>query len=735
MEVLVSSLLPRVGELGFRARQHDSTQFAPLTVLLAALIFILVGAGAGIIHASYAGIEERDMSRAPFRIEEENPSFLYRQVHDMMVYSPYDASLVYIWPLDSDAPIPPGLTTWPEPGHVVLSPRLAEMDAREKIFERYGEVVGTIDESGLATSTELLAYIVPKTMPDTVATNVMYPNNGFGNADVDAGFLGQAADIEPLHLTLVAYFITIGIGATIFGSVVIYQGKERWQKQSLILYSLGYSSKMRLRWMAGQLWRPFATGAGIGFLLLIPLFLTNIKLPGRDFTIWKRDVSSYWYLILLYALIPLVIYGFFLTRTATRVPVTISTNRPQVADREYSPVRAATCFFSVPIAVVLIVVFHRTADTYVFFIYLAVLLLVFATLIDLIGWAMVRISRRVRTLGDINKNVGAIIGSAGIQHRIRPVAILAVAIAATIIVGAQIQSYLVAWSQSSREWTTVYDQFDGEVLEVSPLPGADLSQLDSIVDRINPVANNYSLVLIETDCSRDDCPVTVAFAGESADLEDLRELNPAYYFHLFADTEPAISDFETMTSQAMENPENWDLQYQISIVASEPGSLDATSIKQIIAEESTPMWRSGSPASLEYYGSFQGAQTASWVGWMAVIGLAIVLWAIVLSLLSDLRTTIRRLAPLTVFANSEGVVRSVSFIRVSVPIVLGVGIGTAVGLMLCAALTLSFKSSLTPVIPFFIACLTVTGLIVALGILYSFIQAHRLLSTWKVGRW
>lgn len=147
------------------------------------------------------------------------------------------------------------------------------------------------------------------------------------------------------------------------------------------------------------------------------------------------------------------------------------------------------------------------------------------------------------------------------------------------------------------------------------------------------------------------------------------------------------------------------------------------------------MWRSGSPGSIEYYGSFQSAQAASWVGWMAVIGLAIVLWAIVISLLSDLRTTIRRLAPLTVFANSEGITRSVSLIRIGVPITLGVSIGAAVGLMLCAALALTFGSSLTYIIPFFIACLAVTGLVVLFGILYSFIQAQRFLSTWKVGRW
>lgn len=724
-----------VGGLGFQARQHNSSQLSPIAVLLATLIFVLVGAGSGLIHATYTGIGERDTSRAPFLVAEDSPSFLYREVHDLMVYHPYDASLVYMWPLEPDVPVPPGLTKWPEPGQVVLSPRLAEIDERENILERYGTVVGTIDKSGLATSTELLAYIVPASMPESVATNVMYDNNAFGNTDLEGGFLGQAVEIESLSLTLAAYFLTIGMGAIIFGSVVLYQGKERWQRQNLVLYSLGYSRNMRMRWMTGQLWRPVATGVGLGSLLLIPLFITDIKLPGRDFTIWHQDISDHWYLILLHTLTPLVLYVIVLAHTATRVPTVISTNRPQGADREYSSFRAAVCFFAVPVAIVLVVITQRTGFTYIFFIYLFVLLVVFATLIDLVGWSMNRVSRRIRSFGDANKNVGAIVGSAGIQFRIQPMAILAVAMAITIITGAQIQSFLVAWSQSSREWKAVYDQFDGETFEISPMPGGDLSPLTTIINRIDLDANNYSLILLETDCSRENCPVSVSLEGATKDLEDLRNLNPAYHFYLFADTEPAVSDFNSMIRRATENPDNWDLQYQVSIVASESGSLDTATLKRILAEESTPMWRSGSPGSIEYYGSFQSAQAASWVGWMAVIGLAIVLWAIVISLLSDLRTTIRRLAPLTVFANSEGITRSVSLIRIGVPITLGVSIGAAVGLMLCAALALTFGSSLTYIIPFFIACLAVTGLVVLFGILYSFIQAQRFLSTWKVGRW
>jgi hypothetical protein len=64
--------------------------------------------------------------------------------------------------VDGPSPVPPGLPRLPEPGEAFVSPALAErIDAlpSDQLADRFGTVVGTIDEAGLRGPNELVAVV------------------------------------------------------------------------------------------------------------------------------------------------------------------------------------------------------------------------------------------------------------------------------------------------------------------------------------------------------------------------------------------------------------------------------------------------------------------------------------------------------------------------------------------------------------------------------------------------
>lgn len=728
MEVLAGHSSSGVSGLGYLARPP---RFALGVLFLALLILGLASAGLGAMYAAYSGIGQRDVARTPVlaadAAEGEEAAFLYREVHDSMVNTPLDSTVIYLWPLAENAPLPPGVAQWPSLGEAVLSPALREIAAEEGLDSRYGRVAGTIGREGLATENEALAYVVPRAIPEEIRENFMTASVGYSGAAHGAEGMGagEVAEMAPFPLAAAAYALTVGIAAAILGIIAVAQGREARQRQNVLLFTLGYSWRERLRWMMAQVWRPLLGAVALSGVAVALAAVRGLRLPGMGTGVAAGDIRSGLPVILGAMLCSWLVFLIYYLRSSLVVPKDLAANKPRAREREFSPRRALACFLAAPVAVGVLVAVQRTGLQLLFFVYLAALLLVVFTLFDLVGYLMLRVSGAARERGERERSPALIVGAAGIVHGIRPVAVLGVSVAACLLVGTQVQGFLVSWAESSREARAAHEEFRESVVEISPQMGfyEGSAALLPALSRQTPEA---TIMLTQTMCGETGCvPRSAVFERGDAPVAE------AYRHYLFGGQEPQQVPLDEILAGEVENQG----EVTISVIYPEGQAADLREIKEIVAQHTVPMWRTWSPATSDYYGASMGTRQAAWVGYFGLLALGIMLCGVFIVLLADVSATMRRMSPLVVLSDSGRVLRGVALVRLSVPVLLGFAAGGGMALMLSSALALSFGSSLSYALPFLLLCAVVVGLGLAVAAAVSFYRARTIMTGWKVGTW
>ncbi|MEU8938494.1 hypothetical protein OHU17_36180 (plasmid) [Streptomyces goshikiensis] len=148
-----------------------------LALLMATVVAALAASAFVVSAATFDGREARGMTRNPVLAGQgEQPKALWSRYWESEHGRQY--SVVVVWPLTADAPLPPGLDRWPGPGEAFLSPGLADGPGREDFTRRYGHMAGLVGEDGLATPGERLVY----TRPSEAMLNSSYLDGitGFG---------------------------------------------------------------------------------------------------------------------------------------------------------------------------------------------------------------------------------------------------------------------------------------------------------------------------------------------------------------------------------------------------------------------------------------------------------------------------------------------------------------------------------------------------------------------------
>lgn len=129
---------------------------------LALVAFLAVALGvAGAVVATVV-YEHRDgiaRSRSPAYADLRGGTPTLAWDTDRTFVGEREVAVVALQPVASNPPLPPGLSTLPGPGEAVLSPALHDLLADEGAPERFGREVGTIGPDGLASATELIAYV------------------------------------------------------------------------------------------------------------------------------------------------------------------------------------------------------------------------------------------------------------------------------------------------------------------------------------------------------------------------------------------------------------------------------------------------------------------------------------------------------------------------------------------------------------------------------------------------
>lgn len=285
-------------------------------LLLSAFLALL---GVTILIGVYSTLQYRDFlanERGLTWSDSENARLMYS--FDNVFFEDELVHVVYLEPLDEQAPIPPGLDSWPTPGTVAISSALA--DKKEYVERQFGEIAGYIDDSVLLNEREAIVFVRPETAVNWEESareeTGIYFASGFGQGDsAPYGFVNYEEWsnllLPLLALTLIPTILIFVITARRYAQVSV-----RSAQHSLIV--IGASKRVLRRY----LFRAFAPWLAIGAFcaLLLQLFFMfhGVTIPVTSFDLRPEMLRSSVPLILLADVLVFAILTFFFTTPHTR---------------------------------------------------------------------------------------------------------------------------------------------------------------------------------------------------------------------------------------------------------------------------------------------------------------------------------------------------------------------------------------------------------------------------------
>ncbi|MFC0866012.1 ABC transporter permease [Sphaerimonospora cavernae] len=178
------------------------------------------------------------------------------------------------------APVPPGLTTLPKPGEMLVSPALAELlSAPESELLRVRldyRIVGQIGDEGLSGPGEFAFYAGGDRLEGRSGVQRL---NAFGNTNPSEGLSPR------LMLLVVVAFVVLLAPVVIFIAAAVRFGGESRDRRLAALRLMGADRRMTRRYAAGEALAGGLLGLAVGAVL----FLAGRQLIGR-FTLWDISV-------------------------------------------------------------------------------------------------------------------------------------------------------------------------------------------------------------------------------------------------------------------------------------------------------------------------------------------------------------------------------------------------------------------------------------------------------------
>ncbi|MBT1189951.1 hypothetical protein HET69_39745 [Streptomyces sp. CJ_13] len=275
-----------MGRSAAQVTESGRTRF--LALLMATVVAALSTAAFAISNTTFGGRETRAKSRNPVLAGRgQEPKALWNRYWESEQGRQF--SVVVVWPLTADAPLPPGLDYWPAPGEAFLSPALADGPAREDFARRYGHAVGQIGEDGLATPGERLVY----TRPSEAMLNSSHlegitafgsPGPSFG----DVRLIGEGRD-QQLAIIMA---LLLALPAAGLAVAAARMGAHGYDRRARLLHLMGANRRARAWMNLGGAALPITLGALTAALLLTPALIWNVTLPWIDFTLAAADLRK-----------------------------------------------------------------------------------------------------------------------------------------------------------------------------------------------------------------------------------------------------------------------------------------------------------------------------------------------------------------------------------------------------------------------------------------------------------
>ncbi|MFD8882783.1 hypothetical protein ACFV0H_09685 [Streptomyces erythrochromogenes] len=211
---------------------------------------------------------------------------LYKPMFDDVADVQYQ--VIAIKPLTPDAPLPPGVKAWPDPGQALLSPALLEAGRAEGVDTRFGATVGTIGEEGLSSPGEWFAYVRP---PENADTSRMWPTAGFGKPTPFG--VGEAMFAKPPYMlfALTAFMGALPVAALV--AAAARAGSASRDQRTALLEALGGGHRVRAAVNAGEAALPVGVGALLGLAGSLWLISGDLQVPVVGYVVSGDDTQRW----------------------------------------------------------------------------------------------------------------------------------------------------------------------------------------------------------------------------------------------------------------------------------------------------------------------------------------------------------------------------------------------------------------------------------------------------------
>ncbi|MFB7912663.1 permease [Streptomyces sp. NPDC056061] len=277
--------LLRIGAAAGRGTPGDRLRFWSLLAAAAALAVVVLGAAAAL--ATYDGREARNQARGPLITDRKGDAVaLWREAFDTT--GEIQHTVIYLYPLKPDAPLPPGLSHWPAPGEAVLSPELVRAGQPERITDRYGHFAGTIAEEGLVSPSERLAYVRPARTPDPGSNDSWWYVTGFGQSYP----MGETLNSRPVSHVLLALGALAGVPALALLVVASRVGSRTRDRRGSLLQALGGTWRHRAIVNVGEAAPALAAGTALAVLPALAAMTTDVRLPPTGYLLDSDDMRA-----------------------------------------------------------------------------------------------------------------------------------------------------------------------------------------------------------------------------------------------------------------------------------------------------------------------------------------------------------------------------------------------------------------------------------------------------------
>ncbi|WP_328411877.1 permease [Streptomyces violaceus] len=278
--------LIRIGLAAGRSTPGDRLRWWGLFCAALAVAFVTLATVATV--ATYHGRDTRADARGAVITDGKHATLLYREGADSVGNRP--VSVIFLHPLTPEAPLPAGVSRWPEPGEVLLSPELLRTGHAEGIRTRYGSFAGTVTTDGLVAPSERIAYVRVADTPPKDDDRWMHVA-AFGSG---GGATGEMADQKPVASPLLALWALTGLPALALTVVAARVGSRSRDRRSSLLQALGGTWRHRMIVNIGEAALPAALGTFAAFIPYAVASVWDVRLGPTGYILDHRDVLGAW---------------------------------------------------------------------------------------------------------------------------------------------------------------------------------------------------------------------------------------------------------------------------------------------------------------------------------------------------------------------------------------------------------------------------------------------------------